>query len=202
VRLCEVAETLNVSNIKKWKERSRWTGGTNAPYVTMLAETGSHEVASCLLFPSLDVPKLICSIRHRWYHVFITTMDEILNLPASDSSVTLSISREQLLWSWETRQSALFDLESKPLAIALKNCIEIRYRLDVGIQAILDSISDTNQSIHDPWQTPELVKYLDYIELQKMVSRVMRIKRTLVDCDSKFRMHLRRRRLSRTSVQR
>jgi hypothetical protein len=152
-------------------------------------------------FPSLDVSKLICSTNHRWYHFFITTMDEILNLPAGDSSVTLSISREQLLWSWETRQSALFDLESKPLAIALKNCIEIRYRLDVGIQAILDSISDANQSIHDPWQTPALVKYLDYIELQKMVSRVLRIKRTLVDCDSKFRMQLRQR-LSRTSVPR
>jgi len=126
-------------------------------------------------------------------------MDEILNLPAGDLSGTLSISRGQLLWCWETRQSALFDLESIPLAIALKNCIEIRYRLDVGIQAILDSISDANPSIQDPWQTPELVKYLDYIELQKMVSRVLRIKRTLVDCDSKFRVHLRRR-LRRTSV--
>ena len=200
MRLCEVAETLNVSNIKKWKERSRWTGGTIRDNVGRNGKSRSSLMPT--FFPSLDVPKLICSIRHRWYHFFITTMDEILNLPTGDSSVTLSISREQLLWSWETRQSALFDLESKPLAIALKNCIEIRYRLDVGIQAILDSICDTNQSIHDPWQTPELVKYLDYIELQKMVSRVMRIKRTLVDCDSKFRMHLRRRRLSRTSVQR
>jgi hypothetical protein len=197
VRLCEVAEILNVSNIKKWKERSRWTGGTMRDNVGRNGKSRSSHLPT--FPPRLDVPKLIYSIHHRWYHFFIITMDEILNLPAGDSSVTLSISREQLLWSWETRQSALFDLESKSFTIALKNCIEIRYRLDVGIQAILDSISDANQSIHDPWQTPALVKYLDYIELQKVVSRVMRIKRTLVDCDSKFRMYLRRR-LSRTSV--
>jgi hypothetical protein len=51
VRLCEVAETLNVSDIKK---RKSVPDGREAKYVPMLVETGSHVVASCLLFPPVS----------------------------------------------------------------------------------------------------------------------------------------------------
>jgi hypothetical protein len=100
-------------------------------------------------------------------------MDEIITFqrPKSDRVETFSMTREQLLWSWETGHLSERDCEwGLELARALEECILLKYKLPIYTDAILSSIGPEYHSTGNPWETTSLALYADYVRYKKMVS--------------------------------
>jgi hypothetical protein len=114
-------------------------------------------------------------------------MDEIIKFQIRENGCVeiFPITREQLLWPWEIGHLAeshcALGLE---LASALKECIRLKYSLNIENEAILRSLGPEYHSIGNPWKTSGLARYAGYIQNKKMASMILGLPRDLSNCES------------------